>query len=128
MAPYRGQRYHLSTWRDGPQPENAEEFFNMKHSSARNVIERCFGLLKIRWAILRTASYYPIKTQNRIIIACCLIHNLIKREMVVDLLEDYLENYVDDFIATVEPSDQWSDWRDTLANIIYTEWQENGHA
>ena len=104
----------------------------MNHSSARNVIERWFGLLKIRWAILRTASYYPIKTQNRIIIACCLIHNLIKREMAVDPLEDDLENYVDDlgddFIATVEPSNQWSDWRDTLANIIYTEWQANGHA
>ncbi|XP_057485362.1 uncharacterized protein LOC130771711 [Actinidia eriantha] len=30
-VPYRGQCYHLSTWRDGPQLENAEEFFNMKH-------------------------------------------------------------------------------------------------
>ncbi|XP_057491897.1 protein ANTAGONIST OF LIKE HETEROCHROMATIN PROTEIN 1-like [Actinidia eriantha] len=108
LVPYRGQRYHLSTWRDGLQLENAGKFFNMKHSSARNVIERCFGLLKIRWAILRTTSYYPIKTKSRIIIACCLIHNLIKHEMAVDPLEDDLENYVDDlgddFIEAVEPS------------------------
>ncbi|XP_028101874.1 uncharacterized protein LOC114301155 [Camellia sinensis] len=54
LALYRGQCYHLSTRR--------ERGFNMKHSAARNVIEKCFGLLKIRWAILRTASYYPIKT------------------------------------------------------------------
>ncbi|MFQ6670492.1 hypothetical protein Gotur_035391 [Gossypium turneri] len=32
----------------GYQPSTLEEFFNMKHASARNVIEKCFGLLKLR--------------------------------------------------------------------------------
>ncbi|MFQ6667780.1 hypothetical protein Gotur_033681 [Gossypium turneri] len=32
----------------GYQPSTLEEFFNMKHASARNVIERCFGLLKLK--------------------------------------------------------------------------------
>ncbi|KAL7234997.1 hypothetical protein ACSBR1_018470 [Camellia fascicularis] len=50
----------------------------MKHAQARNVIERCFGLLKMRWTILRSASYYPIRTQNRIITTCCLLHNFIR--------------------------------------------------
>ncbi|XP_028051140.1 protein ALP1-like [Camellia sinensis] len=132
LAPYRGQRYHLSTWREGGIPVNPEEFFNMKHSAARNVIERCFGLLKIRWAILRTASYYPIKTQGRIITACCLLHNLIRREMPMDPFEFELNNTPipqpdlgEEFINTVEPSNQWSDWRDTLANIMFNEWQAN---
>ncbi|XP_026662506.2 uncharacterized protein LOC113463064 [Phoenix dactylifera] len=40
LAPYRGQRYHLNEWRQSQQPTNAHEFFNMKHSRARNVIER----------------------------------------------------------------------------------------
>ncbi|XP_061363236.1 protein ALP1-like [Gastrolobium bilobum] len=53
LTPYRGQRYHLSEWRHGAHPRTAQEFFNMKHSSARNVIERCFGMLKGRWAIVR---------------------------------------------------------------------------
>ncbi|PPD99267.1 hypothetical protein GOBAR_DD03700 [Gossypium barbadense] len=44
----------------GYQPSTPEEFFNMKHASARNVIERCFGLLKLRWGILRSPSFYPI--------------------------------------------------------------------
>ncbi|CAL5386329.1 unnamed protein product [Camellia sinensis] len=70
LAPYREQRYHLSTWREGGIPVNPEEFFNMKHSAARNVIERRFGLLKIS-----------------IITACCLLHNLIRREMPVDPFE-----------------------------------------
>ena len=53
LAPYRGQRYHLNDWREGHQPTTAREYFNMKHSSARNVIERCFGVLKARFGILR---------------------------------------------------------------------------
>ncbi|KAL7181786.1 hypothetical protein ACSBR1_040648 [Camellia fascicularis] len=82
------QRYHVSIWRERATPSNYQEYFNMKHAQARNVIERCFGLLKMRWAILRSASYYPIRTQNRIITACCLLHNFIRREMAVDPIED----------------------------------------
>ncbi|TYK22332.1 retrotransposon protein [Cucumis melo var. makuwa] len=49
----RGQRYHLQEWRGaGNAPTNAKDYFNMKHSSARNVIEHAFGVLKGRWAIL----------------------------------------------------------------------------
>ncbi|MFQ6667779.1 hypothetical protein Gotur_033681, partial [Gossypium turneri] len=44
LAPFRGQRYHLNEWHQGYQPSTLEEFFNMKHASARNVIERCFGI------------------------------------------------------------------------------------
>ncbi|XP_061370576.1 protein ALP1-like [Gastrolobium bilobum] len=87
LTPYRGQRYHLTEWRQGPQPRTPQEFFNMKHSSARNVIERCFGMLKGCWAIVRSKSFYPVKTQCRIITACCLLHNHIRREMTIDPLE-----------------------------------------
>ncbi|KAL4034852.1 hypothetical protein IC575_003521 [Cucumis melo] len=82
LAPYRGQRYHLQEWRGATNaPTNAKEYFNMKHSSARNVIERAFGVLKGRWAILRGKSYYPLQVQCRTILACALLHNLINREM-----------------------------------------------
>ncbi|MFQ6658475.1 hypothetical protein Gotur_027729, partial [Gossypium turneri] len=43
----------------GYQPSTPREFFNMKHALARNVIEKCFGLLKLRWGILRSPSFYP---------------------------------------------------------------------
>ncbi|KAL8502522.1 hypothetical protein ACS0TY_021602 [Phlomoides rotata] len=49
MAPYRGVRYHLKEW--GPaaaQPANPQEHFNMRHNKARNVIERAFGIMKMR--------------------------------------------------------------------------------
>ncbi|XP_027351313.1 uncharacterized protein LOC113862425 [Abrus precatorius] len=78
LAPYRGSRYHVQEWTQGNRvPRKYKEYFNKKHSSARNVIERCFELLKKRWAILRSPSFYPIKTQNHIILACCLLQNFI---------------------------------------------------
>uniref|UniRef100_A0A5B7B2I9 Uncharacterized protein n=1 Tax=Davidia involucrata TaxID=16924 RepID=A0A5B7B2I9_DAVIN len=129
LAPYRGQRYHLNDWKEGHQPTTPEEFFNMKHSAARNVIERCFGLLKLRWAILRSPSFYPVNTQNRIIMACCLLHNFIRREMPVDPSEEQLEtqeatNEVHgDPITTVETSDAWSAFRANLAVEMFNEWR-----
>ncbi|TYK03074.1 putative nuclease HARBI1 [Cucumis melo var. makuwa] len=49
LALYRGQRYHLQEWRGAENaPSTSKEFFNMKHSSARYVIERAFGVLKDR--------------------------------------------------------------------------------
>ena len=107
----------------------------MKHSAARNVIERCFGVLKNRWAILRSPSFFPIKTQNRIILACCLLHNFFMRQMPDDLPEppcddqNNLNNEVlpDDLITTVEPSDEWSLWRNNLAEEMYNDWRRRRH-
>ncbi|KAA0041449.1 putative nuclease HARBI1 [Cucumis melo var. makuwa] len=46
LAPYR-QRYHLQEWHGAKNaPITDKEYFNMKHASARNVIERAFNLLK----------------------------------------------------------------------------------
>jgi hypothetical protein len=70
-------------WR-GTTPTNSKELFNLRHSSARNTIERAFGLLKKRWAILCTAGFYSVKTQIRIINACCILHNFIRDEMEED--------------------------------------------
>ena len=60
LAPYRGTRYHLNEW-IGNTPQNYKELFNLRHASARNVIERSFGVLKKRWSILIT-PFFDIKT------------------------------------------------------------------
>ncbi|XP_057486826.1 protein ALP1-like [Actinidia eriantha] len=132
LAPYRGERYHLNIWRQGHMPTSKEEYFNMKHSAARNVIERCFGVLKMRFAILRSPSYYPIRTQCRIVTACCLLHNLIKREMPNDPVEfeytrweqENLHNIEvdDDRVTTIEASNEWTGERDALATAMYNHW------
>ena len=47
LVAFREQRYNLNDWQKGHQLRSAEEFFNLRHAPARNVIERCFGLLKM---------------------------------------------------------------------------------
>ncbi|KAK4397555.1 hypothetical protein Sango_1592100 [Sesamum angolense] len=130
LTPYRGVRYHLKEWdRGGGGPQSPQELFNLKHASARNVIERTFGLLKTRWGILRSPSYYPIKAQNRIIMACCLIHNFLRMEMPDDPLEleipDLSETTMDagtEFVSTIDTNPARTAWRDELAANMYNEW------
>ncbi|KAA0054690.1 retrotransposon protein [Cucumis melo var. makuwa] len=100
LAPYRGQHYHLQEWR-GPEnaPSTSKEFFNMKHSSARNVIERAFGVLKGRWAILRGSQ------DN------------------IDEVDSTHATTAADDIHYIETSNEWSQWRDDLAEEMFTEWE-----
>ncbi|XP_020970245.1 protein ALP1-like [Arachis ipaensis] len=127
LAPYRGQKYHLSEFNPHNQPSTAQEFFNMKHSQARNVIERAFGVLKARWGILRGRSFYPIKTQGRIITACCLLHNHIRRVMVVDPIDEIEDQNIlgvyGETIHHIETSDAWGRWRDQLAQEMWNQWR-----
>ncbi|XP_012836506.1 PREDICTED: uncharacterized protein LOC105957126 [Erythranthe guttata] len=135
LAPYRGTRYHLDAYGQGQSaPRNYMEFFNMKHAKARNIIERAFGLLKSRWGILRSPAYYPIKVQNRIIMACCLLHNFIRTTNDFDPEEETLDEFFrknpglvngEDYINTVETSQEWTSWRDTIAMNMYNEWLQS---
>ncbi|XP_060673309.1 uncharacterized protein LOC107417030 [Ziziphus jujuba] len=50
LPSFRGERYHLQEYHGrGPQPRGPKELFNYRHSSLRNVIERCFGVLKVHF-------------------------------------------------------------------------------
>lgn len=108
-----------------------EEFFNMKHSSARNVIERAFGLLKGHWAILSANLIYPIRTQGRIITACYLLHNYIRQVMSWYPLEEEIgeiseTNLMDhDFITHVESTETWKQWRDNLTLEMFNAWRRH---
>ncbi|KAL8495124.1 hypothetical protein ACS0TY_019333 [Phlomoides rotata] len=128
LSPYRGFRYHLREWDTHHGPQNYQECFNIKHVKARNVIERSFGILKAQWGILRSSSYYPIKTQNRIILGCCLLHNFIRTTMSVDPMEGVVPETFgevdesgasEDFIDLVEPTQAWTSWRDDLAMQMF---------
>ena len=59
------------------RPRNKEELFNLRHASARNVIERIFGVLKRHFRILLLAPEYSLQIQARIPAALCAIHNFI---------------------------------------------------
>ncbi|KAL4032716.1 hypothetical protein IC575_005797 [Cucumis melo] len=130
LGPYRGQRYHLQEWCSaGNAPTNSKEYFNMKHSSARNVIEHTFGVLKGRWVILHGKSYYPLQVQCHTILACCLLHNVINREMTycddvhnVDEGDStYATTTATEDIHYIETKNEWSQWHDELAKSMFTD-------
>ncbi|KAI3453553.1 hypothetical protein Pfo_010216 [Paulownia fortunei] len=134
LAPYRATRYHLNEWRENT-PTNYKELYNLRHSSARIAIERTFGLLKKRWAILRTTSFYSVKTRIRIINACCILHNFVRGEIPVDPLLDEVDQELerilrieDDYddeeqIRTVKTTNEWTTFRDNLAHQMFEEYQ-----
>jgi hypothetical protein len=75
-----------------------KELFNHAHSSLRNVIERSFGVLKMKWRILLKMPSYLMEKQSKIIIACMALHNFIRDSNLSDNDFDTLasdETYVD---------------------------------
>ena len=67
MKEYGGRNY----------PTNAKELFNLRHSSLRVTVERAFGALKGQFRILDNKPYHPYKTQVKLVLACCILHNWI---------------------------------------------------
>ncbi|CAA0833609.1 Unknown protein [Striga hermonthica] len=135
LAPFRGVRYHLHEFGEGPRaPRNPRELFNLRHARARNMIERAFGVLKMRWAVLRSKTFFDIVTQNRVILACCLLQNFIRSTMnndpmegddVVFEMESNMEEPIpppNDYVEVVEPTNEWTTWRETLAISMFNEW------
>lgn len=96
IAPYRGVRYHLKEY-SSRAPQNALELFNLRHSSLRNAIEWTFGVLKKRFAIVRSTTepfYSSCETQSDIFLACCILHNFLLEEDHDKELEDEVFNEV----------------------------------
>ncbi|KAB2606825.1 hypothetical protein D8674_006542 [Pyrus ussuriensis x Pyrus communis] len=122
LAPYRGTRYHLKEWVGNRRPENYKELYNLRHSRARNVIERAFGL---------------------IINACCILHNFIRTEQAADpVLEAQDLQFLasvdsellnrstreenennSDGITSVQATAEWTAFRDTLALHMFHDYQ-----
>jgi len=42
-------------------------------------VERAFGALKNRFKILYNKLFHPYKTQVKLVLACCILHNWIRR-------------------------------------------------
>jgi hypothetical protein len=60
------------------RPVNREELYNLRHSSARNAVERIFGILKRRFTILDSPPEYSMTIQARIPPALAAVHNFIR--------------------------------------------------
>jgi hypothetical protein len=61
-----------------------KETFNHAHAKVRNVIERSFGVLKMKFKILLNVQSFPDKKQTRIIVSCMALHNFIRESRIAD--------------------------------------------
>lgn len=68
-------------------PATREELFNLRHASARNIVERIFGVVKRRWRILTSAPEYDLGIQAQIVPGLAAIHNFILKHDPFDLME-----------------------------------------
>ena len=105
------------------------DLFNYRHSSLSIVIERCFGVLKARFPILKLMPNYPLKRQRQIPIACCVLHNFIRKEARRDrMFEEFqVEDMIIDSKNTTAPNidmsakniAQMGDIRDKIATDLW---------
>ena len=90
LTPYRRVRYHLKEWGQGNQrPRTPAELFNRRHSSARSIVERTFGVVKARFRILTTMRPYSFTKQCKMVQACFVLHNFIRRHADLGVDEEF---------------------------------------
>lgn len=70
--------YYIQTINDTSRPENPKELFNLRHASARNVVERLIGIFKRRFKILLNPPEYSLQMQAMIVPALAALHNFIR--------------------------------------------------
>ncbi|KAH9106237.1 hypothetical protein AeMF1_018116 [Aphanomyces euteiches] len=58
------------------RPQSAEELYNYRHSRARIVVERAFGMWKMKWKVLCGGLGVCIRSAIDIIHVCAALHNL----------------------------------------------------
>jgi hypothetical protein len=125
------------------RPANFKELYNLRHASARNVVERIFGVIKHRWTILTRAPHYNMETQAQIPSALVALHNFILEhdesdldrwivdEQAADLLPGARRTQPVDF-GRLSSSDRVlgaekaraEQMRDQLANAMWTDYQQ----
>ena len=129
LTPYRGVRYHLKEWKRGRQkPQNKEELFNLRHSQARNVIERGYGVMKKRFPILKNMPAYPYAIQVGFVFACFVLHNFIRiHQSIPDQYDDWDDEEVEVEIQQREmhideTNVAAANWRDSIAEAMWRDY------
>lgn len=131
VPPYRGTRYHLNEYSGRNYPTNARELFNLRHSSLRVHVERAFGALKNRFRILDNKPFHPYKTQVKLVLACCILHNWILghgEDEVFPVESNWEPNPSNNEAGPhtpLEDNSAWGSKRDEWANLM---WANRGNS
>ena len=138
LAPYKSERYHMPEWHRCTEPKTPKEKFNRIHSSIQNIIERSFGVWKMKWQILYKMPNYPMWKQKMVVVACMVLHNFIREHdsedadfahfdrnphFVPTILERYNKKAVTSDGSTSETNAPTMDkFRDDLATALAIAW------
>ncbi|KAJ8577787.1 hypothetical protein ON010_g1419 [Phytophthora cinnamomi] len=126
LTPYRGVRYHLKEWcSSGCRPKNPKELFNLKHSPARNVVERLIGVLKRRFRVLRQVNECELEVVKVTVFSCCCVRNFIRQVDSADNGEGFPgESQEDDDEDIIQfDFNTGSTWRDYMAHQMWSEYK-----
>ncbi|XP_074327869.1 uncharacterized protein LOC141665788 [Apium graveolens] len=75
----------------------SQKLFAKKQEAYRKDVERCFGILQSRWAILRHgARMHKRSTLRSIMMTCIILHNMIVEDEFVE--EDFVEPVEEDLM------------------------------
>src|ERR1700761_6621819 len=81
--------YYVSFLADvNDRPQTREELFNLRHAQLRNVIERIFGVLKRRFAVLVSCPEMGYRQQALMVGAAAALHNFLRLHQPINHLED----------------------------------------
>ncbi|XP_005108687.1 protein ALP1-like [Aplysia californica] len=60
--------------------DDRRRYFNYRLSRARRVVECAFGIMAQRWGVLKTTMRVNPDKARKIILACCILHNFVRRQ------------------------------------------------
>jgi hypothetical protein len=135
LAPYRGVRYHLKEFGHGHRrPQNHRELFNHRHVVLRNNVERTLGVIKMRFPILKVATFHKMENQAKIPLAAATLHNLIRslngdeKWIENDQRNINLQNFVnvpDGDQGNDEGNVEGNNLRDAIAYHMWSDYQQH---
>lgn len=62
-----------------------ERIYNYRVSRARRVVENAFGILASKFRIFEKPITLKLETVDKVVLACCAIHNWLKKQIPVML-------------------------------------------
>ena len=159
LTPYRQVRYHLREWGQSNirylflhcylmlfinfsefRPQNSKELFNLRHASARNVIERIFGIVKKKFRLLSAGASYSVEDQTMMVLAICALHNFVRvhdaddedaAAMIIDNNEEFgypepaeLRAYLGTHHISQAENHRAADRRDNIAADMWQDYQD----
>ncbi|KAF9800223.1 hypothetical protein SFRURICE_004436 [Spodoptera frugiperda] len=114
---YELKQYLLTPFLNPSSP--AENLYNEAHIRTRNTVERCFGVCKNRFPVLRRQITLNLNRVQAIIVACFVLHNI-----AIDANDRNFEDYSD---SHIEPHEEnlalsGSDFNNNTRNRLVQEY------